>query len=236
MSIINMEQEYLEKVMAIENIFHLESYLNEISSSSIEYIIRFALKNQKLEILDRIHCFGIYDHITLGNVDAEIGLESLKWVLSNYPKIKLEPVFQLIEKNRMTDMDLIRTARKNGFGPSIYLCALSAKENDCPNITIWLNENGHQNDECVCAMAAYHGNLELLKWLRERGCPWDSKTCESAIEGNHLDVLIWARENHCPWNKYAYLLAKKKGNVEIIGWIKRNGSFKESKKLACVIS
>lgn len=231
----DIDQEGIEEIMSIENIFLLESSLNDLTPASISVIIKHALKNQKIEMLDRIHCFEIYDNLILRSIDANSSLESFKWIFNNYPKSKLESIFHLVEKNKITDIDLIRTAKKNGFEPNIYFCALIAKENNILDVESWLNENGHQCDACVCAIAAYHGDLELLKWLRERECPWDSGTCESAIEGNHLQVLIWVRENHCPWNKYIYKMAKKKGNIEIIRWIKKNESFKEPKKLACII-
>ena len=54
----------------------------------------------------------------------------------------------------------------------------------------------------VMEMAAYGGNLELVRWLRGEGCSWDKWACEYAIRKGHVEVLRWARENGCPWPAY----------------------------------
>ena len=48
-------------------------------------------------------------------------------------------------------------------------------------------------------MAAWSGNLELVRWLRGEGCDWHADTCSSAVQGGHVEVLRWVRENGAPW-------------------------------------
>lgn len=76
-------------------------------------------------------------------------------------------------------------------------------------------------NEKICAAAARHGRLDILKWLRQKGFPWDDRTCVDAIRNNHFDVLKWAMKCGCPRNVYHNVIyvAILNGNPEIINWL-----------------
>jgi hypothetical protein len=59
-------------------------------------------------------------------------------------------------------------------------------------------ENGCEVHEGTCANAAEEGQLDCLEYLRSRNCPWDKRTCEQAHENNHIDILTYAVKNKCP--------------------------------------
>jgi hypothetical protein len=59
-------------------------------------------------------------------------------------------------------------------------------------------ENGCEVDTRTCATAAYNGHLDCLKYLRSKNCPWDERVCQEAHENNHIDVLTYAVKNKCP--------------------------------------
>jgi hypothetical protein len=50
-------------------------------------------------------------------------------------------------------------------------------------------KNGCEVHTGTCAHAAKSGQLACLEYLRSKKCPWDKRTCEQAHENNHIDVL-----------------------------------------------
>lgn len=231
-----MSSSTLENLVMEENVSVLYPLLPELPETSIASIVKMAIQYKKIGILSSIHCCGhisdpLLDHFDVTN--SEIDNEVLKWFVKNYPHCQLGKIYKYIEKQKRTDIDLIRTARKSGFEPSAYLCVLAAKTNHITEIEPWLNENGHKCDVCICAIIAFKGDLELLKWLREQNCPWDSKTCEMAVEGEHLEILQWARENECPWDDITYRIAKKRGNQKILDWLEKNNCPLNNSKSFC---
>jgi hypothetical protein len=59
-------------------------------------------------------------------------------------------------------------------------------------------ENGCEVREGTCAVAAENGHLALLEYLRSKNCPWDERVCKDAHENNHIDVLTYAVKNKAP--------------------------------------
>jgi hypothetical protein len=83
----------------------------------------------------------------------------------------------------------------------------------------------------ICAAAALHGHLHVLKWLRGLNPPvhWNEDTCSSAALGGHLEVLQWARSekhgrNKCAWNSWTCGGAAKGGHLEVLKWAYANGA------------
>jgi len=65
----------------------------------------------------------------------------------------------------------------------------------------WAREHHCPWDWTTCALAAKHGQLEVLKWALERGCPRGAGTlCAYAAVGGQLEVLTWLREHDYPWD------------------------------------
>ena len=75
----------------------------------------------------------------------------------------------------------------------------------------------------LCALAAYTGNLEMLKWLRDNECPWSASTCTFAAQNGNLEVLQWARGQNCPWDEHTYKSAIKNGHTNVAEWAHVNG-------------
>lgn len=75
----------------------------------------------------------------------------------------------------------------------------------------------------ICELAAWNGNLSVLKWARENGCQWNSYICASAAHNGHLEVLKWGRENGCDWDKlYCKELIKRNNHHYVVEWIENN--------------
>ena len=59
-------------------------------------------------------------------------------------------------------------------------------------------ENGCEVREGTCAVAAHNGHLACLEYLRSKNCPWTMEVCEQAHKKNHIDCLTYAVRNKCP--------------------------------------
>jgi len=59
-------------------------------------------------------------------------------------------------------------------------------------------ENGCEVHTGTCANAAKNGHLACLEYLRSKNCRWDERVCQEAHENNHMDVLTYAVKNKCP--------------------------------------
>jgi len=61
----------------------------------------------------------------------------------------------------------------------------------------------------TCANAA-DGHLACLEYLRSKNCPWDERVCEFAHKNNHIDVLTYAVRNKCPgFEEYDQFMPKQ---------------------------
>jgi hypothetical protein len=70
------------------------------------------------------------------------------------------------------------------------------------------------------ACAAIVGNLEVFELMRARGVPWDWKVCAQAARHSHLDVLRWAHSRGCPLNaEHACQMAAYINHFEMLQWV-----------------
>lgn len=113
--------------------------------------------------------------------------------------------------------------------PSINkaMLARTAVELSKREILNWLHENqpnglSHGTDVC-CNMAAFNGDIELLKWLRERNNPWSEGTCCAAINGRNLHVLSYLLENGCPCDSRSAWEAASVGHIPSLKMLQANG-------------
>ena len=83
-------------------------------------------------------------------------------------------------------------------------------------------------------MAAYQGNLEMVKYCAANECPIDEDLCAAAADGGHLECLKYLREEvKAPWDSDT--AAVKNGHLHIIEYLveRKYDQFGES---ACVLA
>ena len=80
-------------------------------------------------------------------------------------------------------------------------------------------------DKETCSLAAWRGQLEVMKWLRAKGCPWGILTSNWAAQGGRLEVLQWMRgqDPPCPWDSRVCYYAAERGHLDVLRWAKRQG-------------
>ncbi len=96
---------------------------------------------------------------------------------------------------------------------------------DCLSLLELARKNGC-NLYNVYGLAAFHGNLEILKWAKDKGFEFNSRYVVHVIQNGHLEVLKWMhdnyyinqllRENMCNY-------AASSGQLDILKWTHENG-------------
>ena len=90
--------------------------------------------------------------------------------------------------------------------------ALAAFKGNLDMLKYWC-ENGCEVHTGTCANAANFGHLACLEYLRSKKCPWDERTCEAAHKNNHIDILTYAVKNKCPgFEEYEQFVPKQNSN------------------------
>lgn len=72
----------------------------------------------------------------------------------------------------------------------VTTAAIFAKRNSPEMVRYCLDAGVPLHADLSC-MAAYGGNLALLKQLRRWDCPWDHRTLTYSIESNHTEIFNW---------------------------------------------
>jgi hypothetical protein len=75
------------------------------------------------------------------------------------------------------------------------------------------------NQDSLCTLAGYSGNLETLQYLRQQGCDWNVSTNINAALNNHFSLLKWAVEQGCPLNTDVLNYALQYSSVEMITYL-----------------
>ena len=69
-------------------------------------------------------------------------------------------------------------------------------------------------------VAAFIGNLEMVKYCVANECPIDERACENAAENGHLEVLKYLREEaKAPWDSWTADRAALNGHLHILEYL-----------------
>jgi hypothetical protein len=119
-------------------------------------------------------------------------------------------------------LHILKWAIEKGYSWSYSRCVLGAVHGGYLEIVKYLISNmtyhgmiARRDDmddiNCnICSIAAFNGQLHILKWARERNYAWTKDVCHAAALNDHSEVLVWARQNGCKWDSDTENLAKKK--------------------------
>ena len=103
----------------------------------------------------------------------------------------------------------------------------------------WAREVKHcEWDESTIKVAAYQGNLEMLKYCFSNGCPCDEKeSCKQAAIGGHLDCLRFLVDKVKPsrdTEKDAARQAAGKGHTDILKYFVEERKISVAAKFDCL--
>ena len=103
----------------------------------------------------------------------------------------------------------------------------------------WAREVKHcEWDEWTITVAAFKGNLEMLKYCFSNGCPCDEEeSCEQAAIGGHLDCLRFLVDKVKPSRDTegkAAIQASGYGRINILKYLVEEREISDEKKPLCV--
>ena len=98
----------------------------------------------------------------------------------------------------------------------------------------WAQEEKKCNwDRRTIEVAAFIGNLEMVKYCVANECPIDKRVCENAAENGHLEVLKYLREEaKAPWDDLTASWAAAKGHLHVLEYLVER-KFDKYIELAC---
>ena len=159
---------------------------------------------------------------TMASKAARCGhLELTQWLVkehqAKYPALwpPKMPIFSylagrvIIEAAAGGNVELVEWLLAEGIGQDIcrdqatVMCAAAAEHGHL-EVLRWARENGYlsRDRSAVCAQAAHGGHLEILQWLHANRCCMCKATCEEATYRYDVEMLRWARENGCEWTAH----------------------------------
>jgi hypothetical protein len=113
----------------------------------------------------------------------------------------------------------------------LFAHAVRVKNNDMINYLVMID---CPRATSACNVAAYMGDLEMMKFLRSDTsssfprraaripCPWSAKTCTLAASAGNIEMLQWLRAQNppCPWNEESCHAAIKCKKFNMLKWLR----------------
>jgi len=81
-------------------------------------------------------------------------------------------------------------------------------------------DRGKHSQVLFCAQVAGRNKLEFLKWAREeKKCDWDDKTSEMAAYYGNLEMLKYCVDNGCPLRKDICAIVARNGHLNLLKFL-----------------
>jgi hypothetical protein len=137
--------------------------------------------------------------------------------------IKRSPLAsELTEPFNIEEMSSISTLaiaweNRSMWPDEIYFCEKVAETNKL-ELLKWIREEKKcEWDEYTISVAAYQGNLEMVKYCVANGCPVNERACTFAARNGHLECLKYLHEEvKTPWNQYTLHVASLLEQLECL--------------------
>jgi len=134
----------------------------------------------------------------------------------------------LKEKFKVREMSSISTLEfawenkslRSDYWSESYFCWRVALTNKL-ELLKWAREEKRcrWNDRTI-NMAAYQGNLEMVKYCVANECPIDEWACAHAAKNGHLECLKYLHEDaKAPWDEYTAAWAAQNGHLHILEYL-----------------
>ena len=99
------------------------------------------------------------------------------------------------------------------------MSSISTLEVAWENKSLW-SAYLYDDEPCFCLQVARTNKLELLKWIREeKKCEWDSGTIDVAAYQGNLEMVKYCVAKKCPINGWACAEAAGNGHLEVLKYL-----------------
>jgi hypothetical protein len=178
----------------------LSGYLNE---SDIKMFYECCRASRSAVIRAKIELQETFDVREFSSISTlELAWEEYPWGerirLPDGVEITLNQEFFSFRVALTNDLKLLRWVREEKECDWDYKTSGMAAYLGNLDMLKYCCENGCEVDARTCTDAAKNGHLDCLEYLRSKNCRWNSRVCERAHENEHIDILTYAVKNKCP--------------------------------------
>ena len=151
----------------------------------------------------------------------EVNTETRKLIKRSSRKRELKKRFRVRE---MSSISTLEVAWKNtsmfALADETYFCKRVAETNKLELLKWAREEKKCEWDSGTIDVAAYQGNLEMVKYCVAKKCPIDAWACAEAAGNGHLEVLKYLREEaKARWDSETAAGAAKFGHLHILEYL-----------------
>ena len=152
----------------------------------------------------------------------EVNTETRKLIKRLSRKGELKKAFKVKE---MSSISTLEFAWENkslwpNWWSETYFCSRVAETNKLELLKWAREEKKCKWDEGTIKVAAYQGNLEMVKYCVANECPINEGACAFAAQNGHLEVLKYLREEvKAPWDEDTAAWAAYRGNLHILEYL-----------------
>ena len=139
------------------------------------------------------------------------------------PRLDLNDVKFLYGVNTETRALIKRSTRADDLKEKFRvseMSSISTLEVAWENKSLW-SAYLYDDEPCFCLQVARTNKLELLKWIREeKKCEWDSGTIDVAAYQGNLEMVKYCVAKKCPINAFACADAAENGHLEVLKYLR----------------
>ena len=153
----------------------------------------------------------------------EVNTETRKLIKRSNRAGDLKKGFKVQEMSSISTLEIAwenKSLWTRWWSADELFCSQVARTNKL-ELLKWAQEEKKCNwDRRTIEVAAFIGNLEMVKYCVANECPIDKRVCENAAENGHLEVLKYLREEaKAPWDDLTASWAAAKGHLHVLEYL-----------------
>ena len=152
----------------------------------------------------------------------EVNTETRKMIKRSTRAEDLECMFWIEE---MSSISTLEVAWENKslwpyWWDETVFCSQVAKTNKLEFLKWAQEEKKCKWNKSTIGVAAFIGNLEMVKYCVAKKCPIDAWACAEAAGNGHLEVLKYLREEaKAPWDGWSVFFALERNHPECVQYL-----------------
>ena len=163
----------------------------------------------------------------------EVNTETRKLIKRSSRAGELRKKFQIEEMSSISTLE-VAWEHISIWWRERFFCENVALTNKLELLKWAREENKCKWDKSTIEVAAFIGNLEMVKYCIANECPIGTGACANAARNGHLEILKYLREEaKAPWYYDTAYLAARNGHLHILEYLVER-KFDEYHALACV--